>query len=128
MAAENVPVMECTVQPENPVAKTEPRSNDKPSELRQNGWEDKTPSQEPAESTFSEGKGGGRDIRNRIDNAQSRFGNQTRHAEDMESLLDQTVTLLESLAEQPALRGYEAMQRRLDTVEQLLGQTANTRG
>jgi hypothetical protein len=46
----------------------------------------------------------------------------------MESLLDQTVTLLESLAEQPALRGYEAMQRRLDTVEQLLGQTANTRG
>jgi len=65
--------------------------------------------------------GAGRDFQNRFDAAQGRIRNQAQSADELQALLDQIITLLESLSQHPAIRDYSANQRKLEEIEQRLG-------
>jgi len=63
----------------------------------------------------------GRDFKNRFDAAQDRIGNHAQSGEELEGLLDQAITLLESISQHPAIREYSANKRKLEEIEQRLG-------
>jgi hypothetical protein len=65
--------------------------------------------------------GAGRDFKNRFDAAQGRIRNQSQDADELQTLLDQAITLLESVSQHPAIRDYNANKRKLDEIEQRLG-------
>ncbi len=82
----------------------------------------------PPESIPTEQPGNvGRDFRNRFDSARSRIRNDAQNTEELPELLDQAVTLLETLANHPATTDYSAIKQRLDNVEQILHSSANVR-
>jgi hypothetical protein len=56
----------------------------------------------------------------RIFAAQDRLKNQADSRQQWEALLDQAVTLLESISQHPAVRDYNATKRKLDEIEQRL--------
>ena len=59
--------------------------------------------------------------------ASGRMRAGTQDPAEHQALLDQAATLLESLAQHPALQGHDAIKSRLDHVEQILEQSPNTR-
>ena len=63
-------------------------------------------------------------FKNRIDAARGRIDDRNQDAGE---LLEQAVTLLETLAQHPALEDYASIKQRLDTVEQMLNSSANVR-
>jgi hypothetical protein len=68
------------------------------------------------------------DFKNRIDSARGRVGRQPDGGlDELPELLEQAVSLLESVAAQPALKDYSALKQRLDNVEQILGSSGNVR-
>jgi hypothetical protein len=88
------------------------------------------PNQAPAdEQTEKAGppelSGAGRDFKNRFDTAQGGVRSQAQSAGELEGLLDQALTLLESLSRHPALHDYAANQRKLEEIEQRLNQSGN---
>jgi hypothetical protein len=67
-------------------------------------------------------------FRNRIDSARGRVGRQPDGGlDELPELLEQAVSLLESVAAQPALKDYSTLKQRLDNVEQILGSSGNVR-
>ena len=84
------------------------------------------PLEEQAENAVRpELPGAGRDLRNRFDAARGGVGNQAQSAEESQALLDQAITLLESVSRHPAIRDYSANQRKLEEIEQRLNQSGN---
>jgi len=84
------------------------------------------PLEEQAENAVRpESPGAGRDLRNRFDAARGGVGNQAQSAEESQALLDQAITLLESVSRHPAIRDYSANQRKLEEIEQRLNQSGN---
>jgi hypothetical protein len=75
-----------------------------------------------AQQEFS---GAGREFQNRIDAAKSQIRNQSQNVEELQGLLDQAVTLLESVSQHPALQDAADMKRRLENVESRLNQSGN---
>jgi cell division septation protein DedD len=78
------------------------------------------PEEQAGNAVRPESSGAGRDLKNRFDAAQSRIRDNAQ-SEELEALLDQAVTLLESLSQHPAIRDYSANQRKLEEIEQRLG-------
>lgn len=70
------------------------------------------------------GSAGG-DYKGRIDTARSRIGNQEQGMEQLQELLEQAVSLLETLSTHPAIRDYDSNKRKLDEIEQRLNQSGN---
>jgi hypothetical protein len=90
------------------------------------------PSQAPPEEQDEndagpEWPGGGSGLQNRFDAARGRLNNQTQDATEQQALLEQAVTLLETLARQEALADYAALKQRLDNIEQILNSSDNVR-
>jgi hypothetical protein len=84
------------------------------------------PPEEQAENAVrSEWPGAGRDFKNRFDAAQGRINNHAQDAEELPALLDQAITLLESVSQHPALRDYGANKRKLEEIEQRLNSSGN---
>jgi hypothetical protein len=84
------------------------------------------PPEEQAENVARpEWPGAGIDFRNRFDSAQGRIGNHGQNTEELEALLDQAVTLLESVSQHPAIRDYGANKRKLEEIEQRLNCSGN---
>ena len=84
------------------------------------------PPEEQAENgVLPESGGAGRDLKNRFDAAQGGVRNQAQSAEELQALLEQAVTLLESVSRHPAIRDYSANQRKLEEIEQRLNQSGN---
>ncbi|MGP8200210.1 MAG: hypothetical protein ACLQU4_11990 [Limisphaerales bacterium] len=79
------------------------------------------PGEEPGNGVQPEWSGGGRDFRTRFDAARAGVESQAQSAEELQALLDQAITLLESVSQHPALRDYSANQRKLEEIEQRLG-------
>jgi hypothetical protein len=75
-------------------------------------------------STSGEAPDSSGNFKIRFDAVRGRIGNQGQDGE-LEAMLDQAITLLESLSQQPAIRDYSANQRRLDEIEQRLNQSGN---
>jgi hypothetical protein len=83
------------------------------------------PEEQAGDGVRPETPGTGRDLKNRVDSARGGVRSQAQGAEELEALLDQAVTLLESVSRHPALRDHSANQRKLDEIEQRLGQSGN---
>jgi hypothetical protein len=79
------------------------------------------PEEQADHAVRPEPPGGGRDLKNRFDAVQGGVRNQAQSAEEMQALLDQAITLLESVSQHPAFQDYSANQRRLEEIEQRLG-------
>jgi hypothetical protein len=79
------------------------------------------PEEEAENAVRPESRGAGRELKNRFDAAQGGVRNQAQSTEELEALLDQAVTLLESVSRHPAIRDYSANQRKLEEIEQRLG-------
>ena len=133
---ENVPPPDRVIQAEKAAAKGGARLEDPPEEGGATEQppagprENVPPSQAPAEegserAVRPEWRGAGGDLKNRFDSAQDRVRNQAQSDEELQALLDQAITLLESVSQHPALRDYSANQRKLEEIEQRLGQSGN---
>jgi hypothetical protein len=86
------------------------------------------PPEEPDENAVRpEWSGGGSDFANRLDSVRGRLNNQASGAGELPALLDQAVTLLETLAAHPAMADYAVLKQRLDNVEQILNSSGNVR-
>jgi hypothetical protein len=84
------------------------------------------PAEEQAENAVRpELPGAGGDLKNRFDTARGGLGNQAQSAEELQALLDQAITLLESVSQHPALRDYSANKRMLEEIEQRLNSSGN---
>jgi hypothetical protein len=62
-----------------------------------------------------------RDFKNRFDAARDRLRNDAQNPDEMQELLDQAITLLDSISQHPAIRDYGASKRKLEEIEQRLG-------
>jgi len=113
---------------EKTAAPTEPPAEDGPTEQPPSAPGPVNPPEEQAGNAGRPGPlGAGRDFQNRFDAAQSRISNQSQNAEELPQLLDQAVTLLEAVANHPAITNYSALKQRLDNVEQIVHSSANVR-
>jgi len=65
------------------------------------------------------------DIRNRFDAVRNNIGGQRQEVDESLELLEQAVTLLESLAAHPAVTNHGALKQRLDDIEQRLNSSGN---
>jgi hypothetical protein len=84
------------------------------------------PPEEQAEKAVRpEWPGAGRGLKNRFDAARGGVRNQAQSAEELQALLDQAVTLLESVSQHPAIRDWSAQKRKLEDIEQRLNQSGN---
>ena len=83
------------------------------------------PEEQGENAVRPESPGAGGDLRNRFDAARGGVGNQAQSAEETQALLDQAITLLESVSRHPAIRDYSANQRKLEEIEQRLNQSGN---
>lgn len=82
----------------------------------------KAPSEEPTENANdTEPPEAGRDFKNRFDAVRGLIGNHAEDGEELRELLEQAITLLESISQHPAIQDYSANQRKLEEIEQRLG-------
>jgi hypothetical protein len=86
------------------------------------------PPKQLAENAVRPGRPGGqRHFKKRIDSALGRARDRTQSDGELEALLDQAVTHLETLASHPAVANYSSIKQRLDNVEQILNSSGNVR-
>jgi hypothetical protein len=84
------------------------------------------PPEEQAENAVGPAMpGAGSELKNRFDAARSGVQNHAQSAEELQALLDQAITLLESVSRHPAIRDAADMQRRLEQIESRLALSAN---
>jgi hypothetical protein len=78
------------------------------------------PEEQTGNAARPEWPGAGRDLTNRLDAVRRNIGNNAESAGDLQALLDQAITLLESLSQHPAIRDHGANKRKLEEIEQRL--------